>query len=223
MVTLANLNRSIGCPEQVRGKTKRNLAFRGLDTSLDVFAGMTPAWSVSQDAAMHISPVIELAIVAGLAAFAAVLMWLALRKRPEAAPPLIAARYVWLREGWYQIDMRVINRAPFALGGVSLRCRRPRRARLMAPVKSVSTKEYDFQVWSDPESDKPEKSIPLDFVVGPHEAPQDAGSPGSEAHPTAWLFLPGKRAPGELVLELTLRDVKGKLHRYEVTATPQQR
>ena len=87
----------------------------------------------------------------------------------------------------------------------------------MAPVKSVSTKDYDFQIWSDPESDKPKKSIPLDFVVGPHEAPQDAASPGSEAHPTAWLFLPGKQAPGDVLLELTLRDVKGKLHRYEVT------
>ncbi len=172
---------------------------------------------------MHIPPVIELAIIAGFAVIAAVLLWQALRKRAEAAPPLIAANYVWLRDGWYQIDMRVINRAPFALGGVSLRCLRPRRARLMAPVKSVSTKEYDFQIWSDPESDKAEKSIPLDFVVGPHEAAEDAASPGSEAHPTAWLFLPGKQAPGELLLELTLRDVKGRLHRYEVTATPQQR
>ncbi len=124
---------------------------------------------------MHISPVIELAIVAGFAVLAAVLLWLALRKRAEAAPPLIAASYVWLREGWYQIDMRVINRAPSALGGVSLRCLRPRRARLMAPVTSVSTKDYDFQVWSDPESDKPKKSIPLDFVAGPHEAAAGCG------------------------------------------------
>jgi len=172
---------------------------------------------------MHISPIIELAIVAGFAVLAAVLLWLALRKRAEAAPPLIAASYVWLREGWYQIDMRVINRGPSAVGGVSLRCLRPRRARLMAPVTSVSTKDYDFQVWSDPESDKPKKSIPLDFVAAPHGEPQDAASPASEAHPTAWLILPGKQPPGELVLELTLRDARGKLHRYEVTATPQQR
>jgi hypothetical protein len=172
---------------------------------------------------MHMSPAIELAVIAGVAVLAAALLWLALRKRPQGAPPLIAARYVWLREGWYQIDMRVINRAPSALGGVSLRCLRPRRARLMAPAKSVSSKDYDFQIWSDPESDKPRKSIPLDFVVAPHEAPLDAASPGSEAHPTAWLFLPGKQAPGDVLLELTLRDVKGKLHRYEVAATPQQR
>jgi hypothetical protein len=171
---------------------------------------------------MHISPVIALAIIAAVAAFAAGL-WLAFRKRPERTPPLIAARYVWLREGWYQIEMRVINRAPFALGGVALRCLRPRRARLMAPVKSVSTRDYDFQIWSDPESDKPEKSIPLDFVVGPHEVPQDESSPGTEAHPAVWLFLPGKKARGEVLLELTLRDGKGKLHRYEFTATPQQR
>jgi len=184
---------------------------------------MTPAWSMSQDGVVHISPVIEVAIIIGFAALAAVLLWLGLRRRQRGPAPLIAARYVWLREGWYQIDMRVINRAPFALGGVSLRCLRPRRARLMAPVKSVSTKDYDFQIWSDPESDKPEKSIPLDFVVGPHEVPQDAGAPGTEAHPAAWLFLPGKKAPGDLLLELTLRDGKGKLHRYEVTATPQQR
>jgi hypothetical protein len=169
------------------------------------------------------SPIIEVAIIAGFAVLAAVLLWLGLRRRHDVAPPLIAATYVRLREGWYQIDMRVINRAPSALGGVSLRCLHPRRARLMAPVKSVSTKAYDFQIWSDPESDKPEKSIPLDFVVGPHEAEEGGTSPGSEAHPTAWLFLPGKRAPGELLLELTLRDVKGKLHRYEFTAAPPQR
>jgi hypothetical protein len=168
------------------------------------------------------SPVIELAIIAGVAALAAVLLWLALRKRPQAAPPLIDARYVWLREGWYQVDMRVINRGPVTLGGVSLRCLRPRRARLMAPVTSVSTKDYDFQTWSDPATDRPEKSIPLDFVVGPHQAPQGA-SPAAEAHPTCWLFLPGKQPAADVVLELTLRDGKGKLYRYEVTATLQQR
>jgi hypothetical protein len=183
---------------------------------------MTPAWSMSQDGAVQILPAIELAIVAGFAALAAALLWFGLRRRQRGPAPLVAARYFWLREGWYQIDMRVINRAPFALGGVSLRCLRPRHARLMAPVKSVSTKDYDFQTWSDPESDKPEKSIPLDFVVGPQEVPQDAGAPAAEAHPAAWLFLPGKKAPGELVLELTLRDGKGKLHRSEVTAMPQQ-
>jgi hypothetical protein len=178
---------------------------------------------MSQDGAMHISPVIELAIIAGVAALAAMLLWFRLRRRDAGAPPLIAARYVWLREGWYQIEIRVINRAPFALGGASLRCLRPRRARLMAPIKSVSTKDYDFQIWSNPDSDKPEKSIPLDFVIGPHEVPHDAGSPGAEAHPTAWLFLPGKKARGDVLLELTLRDGKGKLHRYEFTATPLQR
>jgi hypothetical protein len=172
------------------------------------------------DDAMQMSPIIEVAIIVGIAVLAAVLLWLGLRRRRGVPAPLIAATYVRLREGWYQIDMRVINRAPWALGGVSLRCLHPRRARLMAPVKSVSTKEYDFQIWSDPESDKPEKSIPFDFVVGPHEAAEDSESPGSEAHPTAWLFLPGGKAPGELLLELTLRDVKGRLHRYEVTATP---
>ncbi len=177
---------------------------------------------MSQDGDMHFSLLIQIAVIAALVVVAVVALWFAFRRRPEPAVPLVAARYVKLREGWYQIDMRVINRAPFALGGVSLRCIRPRRARLMAPVKSVSTKDYDFQIWSDPESDKPEKSIPLDFVVGPHEVPQDAGSPGTEAHPAAWLFLPGKKAPGQVVLELTLRDVKGKLHRYEVTAKPQQ-
>jgi len=171
---------------------------------------------------MQIPPLIELAIIAGVGVLAAVLLWFAFRRRQQGPAPLVAARYALLREGWYQIDMRVINRAPFALGGVSLRCLRPRRVRLMAPVKSVSTKDYDFQVWSDPESDKPEKSIPLDFVVGPHEAREGGTSPGSEAHPTAWLFLPGKKPPAEVTLELTLRDARGKLHRYEVTATPRQ-
>jgi len=170
---------------------------------------------------MQLSPVIELAVIVGVALLAALLLWLALRRRPQAAPPLIAARYLQLREGWYQIDMRVINRGPVALGGVSLCCLRPRSARLMAPVKSVSTKDYDFQVWSDPESDKPEKSIPLDFVVGPQHTPE--GGPAGEAHPSCWLFLPGKQPPPEVALELTLRDGGGKLYRYEVTATPQPR
>jgi hypothetical protein len=187
-----------------------------------VFADMTAAWSVSQDGDMHISLLIRIAVIAALVVVAVVALWFAFRRRQRGPAPLVAARYVQLREGWYQIDMRVINRAPFALGGVSLRCLRPRRARLMAPVKSVSTKYYDFQIWSDPESDKPEKSIPLDFVVAPHEAREGGTSPGSEAHRTAWLFLPGKKPPAEVTLELTLRDARGKLHRYEVAATPQQ-
>lgn len=170
----------------------------------------------------HLPPVVELAIIAGLAALAATLLWLALRRRSEGLEPLIGASHVWLREGWYQIDMRVINRETYALGGVSLRVIRPRAARLMAPVKSVSTKEYDFQIWSDPAIDKPAKSIPLDFVIGPHEAPQGEASLAMEAHATAWLFVPGNKPPGDVLLELTLRDRKGKLHRYRATAQPKR-
>jgi hypothetical protein len=177
---------------------------------------------MSQDGDMHISSLVQIAIIAALVVVAVVVLWFAFRRRQRGPAPLVAAHYVQLREGLYQIDMLVINRAPFALGGVLLRCLRPRRARLMAPVKSVSTKDYDFQIWSDPESDKPEKSIPLDFVVAPHEAREGGTSPGSEAHLTAWLFLPGSKPPAEVTLELTLRDVRGKLHRYELTSTPQQ-
>jgi len=169
---------------------------------------------------MDLSSIIELAIIAGLAALAAVLLWLALRRRHEGAAPLIAASYVWLRPGWYQVDMSVTNRATYALGGVSLRRLRPRAARLMAPITSVSTKDGDFQIWSDPVTDRPAKTIPLDFVVGAREAPKGVASLAFEAHPTAWLFVPGNKPPAEVELELSLRDGEGKLYRYRTMVAP---
>jgi hypothetical protein len=43
---------------------------------------------------------------------------------------------------------------------------RPRAARLMAPIQQVSTREGDFQVWSDPTTDKARIGIPLDIALG---------------------------------------------------------
>lgn len=163
---------------------------------------------------------IELGIVAGLLVLAAVTARLAFRTNRAAADPIITASFKELRQGWYQVDMSVTNRANYALGGVSLRCLRPRSARLMAPIKSVSTKEGDFQIWSDPATDKTAKTIPLDFVVGPREAAKGVASLAFEAHPTAWLFLPGNKPPADIELELTLRDGKGKLYRYRIMVAP---
>jgi hypothetical protein len=173
---------------------------------------------------MPVSPsLIEFALFGGSIVFVATALWLGLRRRPDGAAPLVAASHIWLRQGWYQVNLSVINRAAYALGGVSLRCLRPRRARLLAPIKSLSTKEGDFQIWSDPATDKPAKSIPLDFAIGPHEAPKGGTSLAFEAHPTVWLFVAGKKPPGEVLLELTLSDGVGKLYRYEVTSTAQGR
>lgn len=147
--------------------------------------------------------------------------WFAYRARQVGVTPLVAASHVLLRQGWYQINLRVINRAAYALGGVSLRCLKPRRARLLAPISSVSLKEGDFQIWADPETDKPVRTIALDFVIGPHGTAPGAETFAAEAHPTAWLFLTGKKPAGDVLLELTLRDGQGRLYRYELTSKPQ--
>jgi hypothetical protein len=97
--------------------------------------------------------------VAGLLVIAAATMRLAFRRRPAAAEPVIEASFKELRQGWYQVDMTVTNRAPYGLVGVSLRRVRPGAARLMAPIKSASTPQGDFQVWSDPAVDKPATTI----------------------------------------------------------------
>ena len=157
--------------------------------------------------------------MAGLLVIAAATMRLAFGRRPAAAEPVIDASFKELRQGWYQVDMTVTNRAPYGLVGVSLRRVRPGAARLMAPIKSVSTPEGDFQVWSDPAVDKPATTIPIDLVVGPREAPHGVVSLRSETHATAWLFLPKRSAPARVTLELAFRGGTKKLRRYRFVAT----
>jgi hypothetical protein len=131
------------------------------------------------------------------------------RQRP--VEPVIQASAKRLRDGWYQATITMVNRSPHALSAVSLRRVKPRSARLMAPISSVSTKEGDFQVWSDPSNDKRSTSIPLDIVID-----QRLGS--GEARIIVWIFPPEKAEAAELVLELTLSDVEEKLRRYRLVA-----
>jgi hypothetical protein len=89
----------------------------------------------------------------------------------------------------------------------------------MAPIKSVSTPEGHFQVWSDPAIDKPATTIPVDLVVGPREAPHGVVSLKSAAHATAWLFLPKRSVPERVTLELAFRGGAKKLRRCRFVAT----
>ena len=88
----------------------------------------------------------------------------------------------------------------------------------MAPIKSVSTRKGDFQVWSHPTTDKAKTSIPLDLTLGPHDAHTGTVSRASEGHVTAWLFMPEDSDPADLTLELTLLDGSDNLrcHRFSV-------
>ena len=163
--------------------------------------------------------IIELGIVAGLILLiAAATMWFASRGGRAGSEPIIRASFKKLQEDWYQVSMTVTNLAPYALVGVSLGRVRPRSARLMAPIKSVSTRDGDFQVWSDPAIDWPTTTIPLDLVLGPHEARHGVASRAPEAHANAWLFLPEKSDPVQLTLELALRDGGNNLRRYRFIA-----
>lgn len=163
--------------------------------------------------------IIELGIVAGLILLiAAATMWFASRGGRAGSEPIIKASFKELQKGWYQVSLTVTNRAPYRLVGVSLRRVRPRSARLMAPIKSVRTRDGDFQVWSDPATDRPATTIPLDLVLGPQEEQHAVASLKSEAHTTAWLFLPEKSDPVQLTLELALRDGANNLRRYRFIA-----
>jgi hypothetical protein len=165
---------------------------------------------------MNVSPfAIQLAVavvlILGIAAWT---LSFVLRSGEGAAEPIIRARAKELQKGWYQIDMRIANRAPYGLTGVSLRRVRPRSARLMAPITSVSTRKGQFQVWSDPNVDEPATSIPLHLEVGPHEGRHGFAAPGAEAHTTAWLFLPEGRNVADLTLELALVDRARNIRRF---------
>jgi hypothetical protein len=165
---------------------------------------------------MDVSPfVTQLAIVVIL--LLAVMAWtlrFVLRAGEGTAEPFVRARAKELPKGWYQIDMRIANRAPYGLASTSLRRVRPRAARLMAPITSVSTRNGDFQVWSDPSTDSPKTSIPLHLEVGPHEGRHGFAASGAEAQATAWLFLPENRDISEVTLELSLVDLARNLRRF---------
>ena len=140
------------------------------------------------------------------------------RAARTGAEPIIRASFRELQKGCYQVHVAVANQAPYGVVVDELRRVRPRSARLMAPIKSVSTRKGDFQVWSHPTTDKARTSIPLDLRLGPHEARAGTVSRDSEGHVTAWLFLPENCDPVDLTLELALFDGSDNLrcHRFSV-------
>jgi hypothetical protein len=145
------------------------------------------------------------------------------RAQRAGAEPIIRASFRELQKGWYQVHIAVANQAPYGVVVDELRRVRPRSARLMAPIKQVSTRKGEFQVWSHPTTDKATTSIPLDLNLGPHEARAGAVSRDSEGHVTAWLFLPDDANPVDLTLELALLDGAEHLRRYRVTATRERK
>lgn len=138
------------------------------------------------------------------------------RAKRAGAEPIIRATFRELQKGWYQVHVAVANQAPYGVVVDELRRVRPRSARLMAPIKSVSTRKGEFQVWSHPTTDKATTSIPLDLTLGPHEARAGTVSRDSEGQVTAWLFLPENCDPADLTLELALFDGRDNLrcHRF---------
>jgi hypothetical protein len=170
---------------------------------------------------MNLSPFATLLGIVMVLVFvtSALAMSFAVRARRGALQPLIRASFKRLREGWYQASITITNRSPGILVGVSLRRVRPRSARLMAPATAVSSAEGDFQVWSDPATDMAATAIPLNLVIAPREALDDGVARGTEAGTTAWVFVPGKTEPAELVLELDLTDGEARLRRYRLVAT----
>ena len=140
------------------------------------------------------------------------------RATRAGAEPIIRASFRKLQEGWYQVNIAVANRAPYGLAVAELRRVRPRSARLMSPIRSVSTRQGNFQVWSDPTSDRPTASIPLDVAIAAHETRHGGVAPGSEVQITAWVFLPEDSDPAELTLELDLFDREENLRSYRFDA-----
>lgn len=161
----------------------------------------------------------ELWIVAGLM-LAAGAAWVALRRRRAGPEPLIAASIKPLRRGLYQVEVRISNRGGSALVGESLRRVRPRSALLMSPIKQVSTRDGDFQVWADPDGDAPSAKIPADLVLGPWQPASGVLSLSAEGNIAAWLFLPKEKDLARLMLELCWREEGGRLRRSSFGVTP---
>jgi hypothetical protein len=162
----------------------------------------------------------ELWIAAALMVAAGV-AWLALRRRRAGPEPLIAASVKKLRRGLYQVEMRITNRGGSALVGESLRRVRPRSALLMSPIKQVSTRDGDFQVWADPDGDAPSAKMPVDLVLGPRQPPAGVASLSAEGIIAAWLFLPKEKDLARLNLELSWREEGGRLRRSSFGVTPE--
>src|SRR6476620_8642267 len=149
----------------------------------------------------------------------AAIAWLAFCARKKGEPPIIAASLKELQKGWYQLSITVINRLPYQLFGVSLRRIHPRSARLMAPIMSVSTKQGDFQVWSNPAVDKLTTTIPLDIALGAHEARQAGVLADSPTQTTVWVFLSKKSEAMRFIFDLTLSDGEQNLRRCRFAVT----
>jgi len=153
---------------------------------------------------MTLSPLaIQLGIAAILVLSIAVsTLSFALTSRKAGAAPTIRATSRKLKPGWYQLQIVVTNRAPYGVVVDELRRVRPRAARLMAPIQQVSTREGDFQVWSDPTTDKARIGIPLDIALAPNDTGGGRVLPAKGAQLTAWLFLPAGADPSELCSSL---------------------
>ena len=150
----------------------------------------------------------------------AAIAWLAFRARKKGEPPIITASLKELQKGWYQLSITVINRLPYQLFGVSLRRIRPRSARLMAPIISVSTKQGDFQVWSNPAVDKLTTTIPLDIALGPHEARQAGVLADLQQHRQRFGCSCLKKSDvRRLIFDLTLSDGEQNLRRCRFAVT----
>jgi hypothetical protein len=141
----------------------------------------------------------------------------AFRSIRAGVEPSIEASFRKLQAGWFQLHISIANQAPYPLVD-ELKRIKPRAARLMAPIKQVSTRKGEFQVWSHPTTDKATASIPLDLHLGPHEARAGAVARTSQGQITAWLFLPEDSNPLDVTLELIVRDHASALRRYRVIA-----
>jgi hypothetical protein len=142
----------------------------------------------------------------------------AVRSIRAGAEPSIKASFRKLQAGWFQLHVSVANQAPYPLVVDQLRRIKPRAARLMAPIKQVSTRKGEFQVWSHPSTDKATASIPLDLHLAAHDARADAVARASQGQITAWLFLPENANPLDVTLELCVRDHASALRRCRVIA-----
>ena len=89
----------------------------------------------------------------------------------------------------------------------------------MAPIISVSTKQGDFQVWSNPAVDKLTTTIPLDIALGPHEARQAGVLADFQTQTTVWVFLSKKSDARRLIFDLTLSDGEQNLRRCRFAVT----
>ena len=157
-------------------------------------------------------------VAAVVLAIAAWTIRFAFRSRRAGAEPIVNASFRKLQTGWFQLHVSIANRAPYPVIVNELKRVSPRSARLMAPIKQVSTREGEFQVWSHPTTDKATTSIALDLHLGPHEPRAGTVMRASQDQLTAWLFLPEDLNPPDVTLELAVLDHSGTLRRHRVIA-----